>query len=115
MTGEAFLLHVKTALRAGCVRHTALLNKPVQQVAVCGGSGSFLLPDALRAGADAFVTADFKYHEFFDADHRLLIADVGHYESEQFTIELLYEIIREKFPTFALHLTEVNTNPVNYL
>lgn len=115
MAGEAFLLHVKTALRAGCVRHTALLNKPVQQVAVCGGSGSFLLPDALRASADAFVTADFKYHEFFDADHRLLIADVGHYESEQFTIELLYEIIREKFPTFALHLTEVNTNPVNYL
>jgi len=115
MAETDFLAHLKTALRASCVRHTALLKKPVQQIAVCGGSGSFLLPDALRAGADAFVSADFKYHEFFDADQRLLIADVGHYESEQFTIELLYEIIREKYPNFALHLTEVNTNPVNYL
>lgn len=110
-----FLLHVKAALRAGCVRHTALLNRPVQKIALCGGSGSFLLPEALRAGADAYVSADFKYHEFFDADQRLLIADVGHYESEQFTIELLYGIIREKFPNFALHLTELNTNPVFYL
>jgi putative NIF3 family GTP cyclohydrolase 1 type 2 len=82
---------------------------------VCGGSGSFLLPDALRAGADAFVTADFKYHDFFDAEGRLVIADVGHFESEQFTIELLYDIVREKFPNFALHLTEVHTNPVFYL
>lgn len=110
-----FLRHVKTGLRAACVRHTALRGRPVQRVAVCGGSGSFLLPDALRAGADAFVTADFKYHEFFDADRRLIIADVGHYESEQFTIELLYELIHEKFPNFALHLTKVNTNPVSYL
>jgi putative NIF3 family GTP cyclohydrolase 1 type 2 len=84
-------------------------------VAVCGGSGSFLLSEALRAGADAFVTADFKYHEFFDAEGRLVIADIGHFESEQFTIELLYDIIREKFPTFALHCTKVNTNPVHYL
>ena len=110
-----FLLHVKSALQASCVRHTALRGKPVRTVAVCGGSGSFLLSEALRAGADAFVTADFKYHEFFDAEGRLVIADIGHYESEQFTIELLYEIIREKFPTFALHCTKVNTNPVFYL
>ena len=110
-----FLLHVKSALQASCVRHTALRGKPVRTVAVCGGSGSFLLSEALRAGADAFVTADFKYHEFFDAEGRLVIADIGHYESEQFTIELLYEIIREKFPTFALHCTKVNTNPVHYL
>jgi len=110
-----FLLQVKTALRASCVRHTALRNRPVRSVAVCGGSGSFLLPEALRAGADVFVTADFKYHEFFDAEGRLVIADIGHYESEQFTIELLYQIIREKFPTFALHCTKVNTNPVFYL
>ena len=115
MAEKDFLKHLKSVLRTGCVRHTALRDRPVQRVAVCGGSGSFLLPDALRAGADAFVTADFKYHEFFDAEGRLVIADVGHYESEQFTIELLYEIIREKFPNFALHLTEVNTNPVFYL
>ena len=110
----AFLTHVKQALQTACIRHTALRDRPVQRVAVCGGSGSFLLQEALRAEADAFVTADFKYHEFFDAEGRLVIADVGHYESEQFTIELLYEIIHEKFPNFALHLTEQSTNPVFY-
>lgn len=110
-----FLQNAKKNLRTNCVRHTALRGKTVRTVAVCGGSGSFLLPEALRAGADAFVTADFKYHEFFDAEGKLVIADIGHFESEQFTIELLHDIVREKFPTFALHLTEVNTNPVFYL
>ena len=110
-----FLQNVKKSLRTSCVRHTAFRGKAVRTVAVCGGSGSFLLPEALRAGADAFVTADFKYHEFFDAEGKLVIADIGHFESEQFTIELLHDIVREKFPTFALHLTEVNTNPVFYL
>lgn len=110
-----FLRHTKNALLTGCIRHTVLRGRPVRTVAVCGGSGSFLLPDALKAGADAFVTADFKYHEFFDAEGKLVIADVGHFESEQFTIELLYEIVQEKFPTFALHLTKTNTNPVFYL
>ncbi|MBV6440053.1 MAG: Nif3-like dinuclear metal center hexameric protein [Haliscomenobacteraceae bacterium CHB4] len=114
MSETDFLQHVKKSLHAGCVRHTLLRGKPVRTVAVCGGSGSFLLPEALKAGADAFVTADFKYHEFFDAEGKLVVADVGHYESEQFTIELLYEIVREKFHTFALHLTETNTNPVFY-
>ena len=114
--GEMEFIHLlKRELRAGCVRHTALLGKAVHQVAVCGGSGSFLLSEARRAGADVFVTADFKYHEFFDADGQILIADVGHYESEQFTIGLLYDIIREKFPTFALHCTNLNTNPVFYV
>ena len=115
MNETDFLRMIKTAFRTGCVRHTALRGIPVKRVAVCGGSGSFLLPDALRAGADAFVSADFKYHEFFDAEGKLVIADIGHFESEQFTIELLYGIIREKFPTFALHCTEVSTNPVHYL
>ncbi len=110
-----FLTMAKTQLQAGCVRHTALLGKAVQTVAVCGGSGSFLLAEAKRAGADVFLTADFKYHEFFDADGQIIIADVGHYESEQFTIGLLYDIIREKFPTFALHCTDLNTNPVFYV
>jgi dinuclear metal center YbgI/SA1388 family protein len=110
----AFLQQLKTAFRAGCVRHTALLQKPIRQVAVCGGSGSFLLPDAIRAGADVFVTADFKYHEFFDADGKILIADIGHFESEQFTVELLFGIVKDNFPTFALHCADLNTNPVSY-
>ncbi len=110
-----FLRHLKQALRTECVRHTAPCGRAVQTVAVCGGAGSFLLPEALRAGADVFVTADFKYHEFFDADGRLIVADVGHFESEQFTSELLFDIVSEKFPNFALHLVETQTNPVNYL
>lgn len=114
MEEQDFLQFVKKALQTSCIRHTALRGKPVQTVAVCGGAGSFLLPEALRAGADAYVSADFKYHEFFDAEGRLVIADVGHYESEQFTIELLRDIVQEKFPTFALHLTHQQTNPVYY-
>jgi len=112
---RAFLQMAKTQLKTACIRHTALLDKLVRKVAVCGGSGSFLLAEAKRAGADVFLTADFKYHEFFDADGQILIADVGHYESEQFTINLLYDIVREKFPTFALHCTDLNTNPVFYV
>jgi dinuclear metal center YbgI/SA1388 family protein len=109
-----FLQHLKTTMLAQCVRHTALREKPVKRVAICGGSGSFLLPEALKAEADVFVTADFKYHEFFDAENRLIICDIGHFESEQFTIELLFEIIYEKYPNFALHLTSLKTNPINY-
>ena len=111
---ETFLQHLKMAMLTKCVRHTELRGTPVAKVAVCGGSGSFLLPAALMAGADALVTADFKYHEFFDAEGRLIICDIGHFESEQFTIELLFEIIYEKYPNFALHLTSVNTNPIRY-
>ncbi len=97
------------------VRHTALLNKPVRRVAVAGGSGSFLLSAAKLAGADVFVTADYKYHEFFDADSEILIVDIGHFESEQFTIDLLREIIQEKYTTFAVLSTDRSTNPVYYL
>jgi dinuclear metal center YbgI/SA1388 family protein len=110
-----FLQHVKDRMKAGVVRYTALRNRPVQRVAVCGGSGSFLLGQARRAGADVLVTADFKYHEFFDAEGEIVVADIGHYESEQFTIQLLFDIIQKKFSTFALSCTEVNTNPVFYL
>lgn len=115
VTEKHFLEMAKSQLQAGCIRHTALLGRPVQKVAVCGGSGSFLLAEARRSRADVFLTADFKYHEFFDADGQILIADVGHFESEQFTIGLLYDIVREKFPTFALHCTDLNTNPVFYV
>ncbi len=97
------------------LRHTYLLGKPVKKVAVCGGSGSFLLSAAIAAGADIFVTADVKYHDFFAAEEKIIIADIGHYESEQFTKELFYEILIKKFPNFALRLSEVKTNPVLYL
>ncbi len=110
-----FLTNLKSTMKTGCVRHTRLLGKLVKKVALCGGAGSFLLPHAMRQNADVFVTGDYKYHEFFDADGQIVIADIGHFESEQYTIDLLHEIIREKFPTFALHLTKVTTNPVFYL
>lgn len=109
-----FLHHLKTTMQTNCIRHTSLLDRPVQRIAVCGGAGGFLLQKAIAQKADVFVTADYKYHEFFDADGKLLIADIGHFESEQFTIELLQEIVSEKFTTFAVYSTEVNTNPVNY-
>jgi len=111
---ESFLFHVKDKMRTHVIRHTAFTHKPIKKVAVCGGSGGFLLKHAIAAGADIFITSDYKYHEFFDAEGKIVIADIGHFESEQFTVQLLYEIIRKKFPIFAVRLTEVNTNPVKY-
>lgn len=110
---EAFLQHLKSSMELGIIRYTPV-SQPVRTVAVCGGAGSFLLKTALSQKADAFVTADFKYHEFFDAENRLMIADIGHYESEIFTKDLLRDIILEKFPTFAVLLAQTNTNPINY-
>lgn len=110
-----FLDRLKNDLKTACIRHTPLRGKKIKKVVICGGSGSFLLEDAIHAGADVFITGDFKYHQFFDADSNIIIADVGHYESEQFTSELIYEILIEKIPNFAVRLTELNTNPVNYL
>nr|WP_121269974.1 Nif3-like dinuclear metal center hexameric protein [Pedobacter schmidteae] len=114
MEGTDFLKMLKNNMDATVIRHTRLLPKKVRKIAVCGGSGSFLLNAAIAAGADVFVTADFKYHEFFDADEKIVIADIGHFESEQFTSDLLIDIIQEKFPNFAIRLTEHNTNPINY-
>ncbi len=114
MVAAEFLRHVKEKMNAKVIRHTAVLPKKIKKVAVCGGSGSFLLKDAIAAGADAFITADFKYHEFFDAEDKLMICDIGHYESEQFTSNLLIDNIQEKFSNFAIRLTEQNTNPINY-
>lgn len=109
-----FLSKIKEVFKCGSIRHTNLLNRPIKRVAWCGGSGSFLLNNAKSCGADIFITGDFKYHEFFDAENQIVIADIGHYESEQFTIPLLVDLIRKKIPTFAPCLTEINTNPVNY-
>ncbi len=111
---EEFLLVIRQNMAARVIRHTALTGKKVKRVAVCGGAGGSLLKNAIAAGADFFVTADYKYHEFFDAEGRIVIADIGHFESEQFTSQLLYEIIKKKFPNFAVRLTEINTNPVKY-
>jgi len=115
MPAESFLRMVKEIMRAGVVRHTALPGKPIQRIALCGGAGSPLLPAAIAQGAEVFVTADYKYHEFFDAEDKIVIADIGHFESEQFTSELLQGLISNKFSTFAAYCTEVSTNPVRYL
>jgi dinuclear metal center YbgI/SA1388 family protein len=105
---------LKSAFHVKVIRHTEFLNKPVKKIAVCGGSGFFLLPAAIASGAQVYITGDVKYHEFFDADKRILLADIGHYESEQFTIELLTKLLQEKFSNFAVQKTEINTNPVRY-
>ena len=115
MDEMTFLKWVKEKMQTDCVRYTKLKGRKIQKVAICGGSCSFLLKTAIYKEADVFITADFKYHEFFDAEGKIVIADIGHFESEQFTIELIHELITEKFITFAAHLTEVRTNPINYL
>ncbi len=110
----AFLKKVKANMGCTNIRHTALREKKVKKVAVCGGSGSSLLDAAIRSQADFFITSDYKYHQFFDAEGKIVIADIGHYESEQYTKDLLYDLINKKFPKFAIRLSEINTNPVNY-
>jgi len=113
MSPEEFLKYLKNNMDLDVIRFTPF-SKNIKRVAVCGGAGSFLLKNAIWQDADAFVTADFKYHEFFDAEKKLMIADIGHYESEKFTKELLSELILKKFHTFAVLLSKTNTNPVNY-
>ena len=109
-----FLQLLKERMHSRVIRHSALPGIPITRVAICGGSGSFLLEAARAAGVQALVTADYKYHGFFDADGNLLICDIGHYESEQYTVNLLQELISGKFTTFAAHCTGINTNPVHY-
>jgi len=112
---EEFLISVKEILQIGCIRHTNLKNKKIQKVAVCGGSGSFLIKDAIYCNADIYMTGDIKYHDYFIPENRMILADIGHYESEQFTKELIYNFLKKKFTTFALFISGTNTNPVNYL
>lgn len=115
MTEMDFIGHLKESMSLTKLKVTRFKEQPVKRVAVCGGSGSFLLGAAKASKSDVFITSDFKYHEYFDADGDIVIADVGHFESERFTIDLLYDWLTEKFPTFALLKSQVNTNPVNYL
>ncbi|MFN2457408.1 MAG: Nif3-like dinuclear metal center hexameric protein [Chitinophagaceae bacterium] len=111
---EFFLQTLKNLFNTGVIKHTVLSGKEIKKVALCGGAGSFLIKKAVAEGADIYITADVKYHDFFDADGKMLLADIGHYESEKFTIDLLYDLLLKKFPNFAVLKTEVNTNPVRY-
>jgi dinuclear metal center YbgI/SA1388 family protein len=115
MEEKGFLNLLKERFAANGIRYTSLLGKPIQKVAVCGGAGSFLLKKAISSQADIYITGDVKYHEFFDAEGKIVLADIGHYESEQYTVELLCDLLLKKFPTFAVLKSSVNTNPVNYL
>lgn len=110
-----FLIQLKISMNTAVIRYTPVEGKMVSKVAVCGGSGSFLLNDAISARADIFITGDFKYHQFFDGEGKIVIADIGHFESEQFTIDLLYDNLKQIFPTFAIRKTGINTNPITYL
>ena len=115
MDENDFLLFLKKTMKTACVRHSNLINKKIKKVAVLGGSGSFAISNAKRAGADAYVSADFKYHEFFKAENKILLADIGHYESEQFTKNLLVDYLTKKFSNFAVILSEKSTNPIYYI
>ncbi|MFY7991100.1 MAG: Nif3-like dinuclear metal center hexameric protein [Fluviicola sp.] len=115
MPARDFLIMIKERFQCGTVRYTNPVKEQVQRIAVCGGSGSFLLESAKRAQADVFITGDFKYHEFFDAENQIMIADIGHFESEQYTSAWFVEVLNKKFTTFAVRLANVNTNPINYL
>jgi dinuclear metal center YbgI/SA1388 family protein len=110
-----FLQFVKKTMHTNCIRHSKLLNKPIKKVAVLGGSGSFAIQNAISAKADIYITSDIKYHEFHKAENKLIIADIGHYESEQFTKNLLVDILTKKFPNFAVVLSQRKTNPIYYL
>ncbi|MBT3418205.1 MAG: Nif3-like dinuclear metal center hexameric protein [Flavobacteriales bacterium] len=112
---KVFLETLKKTMKTDCIRHTKMIKNTIKKVAVCGGSGSFLLNNAKGVGSDIFITADFKYHEFFNAENDIIIADIGHYESEQFTKELIYDLLINNFSKFAVRLSKVNTNPINYL
>lgn len=110
-----FLKKIKQIFNSGCIRHTKILKDKIQRIAWCGGSGSFLLGAAKSMKADIYITGDFKYHEFFDAENQILIADIGHFESEQFTVNLINELLAKKFTNFAAYLSKINTNPIKYL
>ena len=112
---KEYLAYLKNKLNLSCIRYSGLREKPISKVAVLGGSGSFAIQAALKAGADIFITSDIKYHEFYQSENQMIIADVGHYESEQFTKIFLYEQLIKKIRNFAVAISEINTNPVNYI
>jgi dinuclear metal center YbgI/SA1388 family protein len=109
-----FLKRMKKIFNAKSIRHSKIIKDKIQKVAVCGGSGNLLIPEAIRSGADLFLTGEIKYHQFFEAGDKIILADIGHFESEQFTKEIFYDLLIKNFPKFAVHLSGVNTNPINY-
>ena len=111
---KQLLEQLKQSFGTRVIRHSPLLRKPVTRVAICGGAGSFLISNALQGGAEFFVSADIRYHDFFHGERKMVIADIGHFESEQFTVDLLHSVILEKFPNFAVLKSGMVTNPVNY-
>ena len=115
MSEMDFLRHIKQVLKCDSLKYTPLLQKEVKQIAICGGSGRFLIEAAIQSGAQVFITADIKYHEYFEANNQIILVDVGHYESEQYTIELLHDLITKKFSNFAVFMTVNITNPIKYL
>ena len=110
-----FLQRIKQLFQVGCVRHTALKGRTIHKVALCGGAGAFLMDEAIRQGADIFITGEIKYHDYFGHSEDIILAEIGHYESEQYTKEIFQQLIRERFPEVPIRMTEVNTNPINYL
>jgi dinuclear metal center YbgI/SA1388 family protein len=115
MKENEFLSFVKDKMQCGSIRHSVLLGKPIKKVAVLGGSGSFAISNAKQAGADIFLTADLKYHNFYEAENQLVLADIGHFESERFTKNYIVDFLKKKIPNFAINFSEENTNPVKYL
>jgi hypothetical protein len=114
MQEKAFLELLRDRFQIPVIRHSRLSGRPIHRVSLCGGAGSFLITNAIANNSDIFLTADLKYHDFFEADNRIVLADIGHFESEQFTTDLVYGLLKEKFPTFAVLKIGVNTNPINY-
>ncbi len=110
-----FLQRTKNVFHADCIKHSSLSGRKIKEVAICGGSGAFLIPDAIRYGADIFITGEARYNDFYDVEKKILLAVIGHYESEICTKEIFFEIITKKIPNFAVHFSNVNSNPVNYL
>ena len=114
-TETDFLKRIKKTFEVGCVKHTSLNGRLIQKVALCGGAGAFLLPKAVSANADVFITGEVKYHDYFYYEHDILIAEIGHYESEQYTKEIFFSILKDLFPTLETQMTRINTNPIKYL
>ena len=112
---DDFLHHIKHTFEVGCLKHSRTNGRMIRKVALCGGAGAFLLPRAVASGADVFITGEVKYHDYFSYENSILVAEIGHYESEQYTKEIFYSIIREMFPSLSVSMTSVNTNPIKYL
>lgn len=108
------LTRIQSTFDVGCLKHTTLSGRTIRKVALCGGAGAFLIPQAIDAGADLFITGEIKYHDYFGRETEILLAEIGHYESEQYTKEIIHSIIRDLYPDFTLRYSKINTNPINY-